>query len=65
MHLQKKQSKKENKIIMTNAKMFLMKFQNMVLLLGDMNEQVESNRQGLEHAIGPQGIAQQTNDNGD
>ena len=50
---------------MTNAKMFLMKFQNMVLLLGDMNEQVESNRQGLEHAIGPQGTAQQTNDNGD
>ena len=37
----------------------------MVLLLGDMNAQVDSNRQGLEHVIGPHGSAQQTNDNGE
>ena len=36
---------------------------DMVLLLGDMNAQVDSNRQGLEHVIGPHGSAQQTNDN--
>ena len=38
---------------------------DMVLLLGDMNAQVDSNRQGLEHIIGPHGSAQQTNDNGE
>ena len=38
---------------------------DMVLLLGDMNAQVDSNRQGLEHVIGPHGSAQQTNDNGE
>ena len=37
----------------------------MVLLLGDMNAQVDSNRQGLEHVIGPHGSAQQTSDNGE
>ena len=37
----------------------------MVLLLGDMNAQVDSNRQGLEHVIGPHSSAQQTNDNGE
>ena len=37
---------------------------DMVLLLGDMNEQVDSNRQELEHVIGPHGRVQQTNDNG-
>ena len=36
----------------------------MALLLGDMKAQVDSNRQGLEHVIGPHGSAQQTNDNG-
>ena len=37
---------------------------DMVLLLGDMNAQVDRNRQRLNHLIGPHGSAQQTNDNG-
>ena len=36
---------------------------DMILLLGEMNAQVDSNRQ--EHATGPHGSAQQTNDNGE
>ena len=35
----------------------------MILLLGEMNPQVDSNRQ--EHVTGPHGSAQQTNDNGE
>ena len=34
----------------------------MVLLLGDMDAQVDSKRQGLEHVIEPHGSAQQNND---
>ena len=37
----------------------------MILLLVDINAQVNSNRQGLEHVIGPHGSAQQTSDNGE
>ena len=38
---------------------------DMVLLLGDMNAQVDSNRQRLEHVTGPHVSAQQSNDNGE
>ena len=38
---------------------------DMVLILGDMNAQVDSNRQGLEHVIGAHGSVQQTSDNGE
>ena len=31
---------------------------DMILLLSDMNVQVDNNRQGLEHVIGPHGSAQ-------
>ena len=37
----------------------------MVLLLGDMNAQIDRNRQGLKHVIGPHGSAQQTSNNGE
>ena len=34
-----------------------------MVLLGGMNAQVDSNRQGLEHVIGPHGSKKQANDN--
>ena len=39
--------------------------QDIKLLMGDLNAQIDQNRQGLEHVIAPHGSAEQTNDNGE
>ena len=36
----------------------------MIIFLGDINAQISSYRQGLEHVIGPHGSSRVTNDNG-
>jgi len=38
---------------------------DMILLMGDMNAQIDNNREGLEHVIGPHGSALRTNENGE